>query len=360
MLAEFFQQFLVVLFILLVQSQRVVVGVGVWCVHLTQHFLEVGLYVVFPVFIREGSHRIELVVCLKHLLYLFAENTPYLLLPAGFLELVVQCIERHHKQEVDVIVTYQQRISVEQSVAELVRCEVFVLLLCQPDGVAIAQVFLHRGADEEIRDDIVSLRHIVAQLRHLSELVPILFPVFVVLVAPHKQVQIPLNHVAGIGELLGHRLASYGMVPFVILRVADVVYGLVFLVGGQPLIGVDMVDHLAVILLLQSGGHLSSLSYQFVDNGFEHDVEVLYQQIVFLPQIQSHILGSVEESKAQLPQLDGFVREVFVLDLLQAFFSVSVQVVLEFSPCDQLIVAVNIDRKPVMFVDIVKDREEYD
>ena len=121
-----------------------------------------------------------------------------------------------------------------------------------------------------------------------------------------------------------------------------------------------MIHHLSVFLLLQACRHLACFSNQFVNDGLEHNVEVLHQQIVLLSHIDGYVLSPIEERIAEIPELNGLIREILVFYLLQPNLSETVQIALELSSRNQLIVAVYLHWEAVVFIDIVQDGEEDD
>ena len=92
-----------------------------------------------------------------------------------------------------------------------------------------------------------------------------------------KEVDIPLYHVPCVSKLLVYRFLAEGVATFVIFGVADIVDVVVRVVVRQLLVLVEMIHSLAVGLVFQFLGQLLVTSYQFVDDGFKHNVETLHQ-----------------------------------------------------------------------------------
>ena len=77
--------------------------------------------------------------------------------------------------------------------------------------VGVRQLPVHHGTDEEVWNNVVAFCYVVAQF--------VVFLFFIVTVV--KQVDVPLNDVAGIGELLINRFHTYWCALFVVVVVCS-------------------------------------------------------------------------------------------------------------------------------------------
>ena len=306
-----------------VQCQRIVVlpvvAIFKRRIHFANQLAEIILQFLYAIHSLPCGYCIEAVPFGQHLPYLLAELPPHFVSPRCLLRLPIAGIERHHEEEVDVVARKQHRVAVEQTVFELERDFGILPSIGHRSRhnftmrIAIVTSF-HFGADEEVGDDVVALRHLVAQ-PHLG----------IGFLVVHPQVDVVLHDVAGIGVLLVDGGVAQRAPYLVVFRVADIV-GALLLVGlYQSRPGVEVVDQLAVFLLLEVGRQvLFAVAYQLVDDGFEYHIEVLHQQVFLQLGAGGDLRAVGEEGIAEVPQLQHLVGEVFVLDLPQAYHPASV------------------------------------
>ena len=149
------------------------------------------------------------------------------------------------------------------------------------------------------------------------------------------------------------------MPHLVILAVADVV-GVAVVVLNKALGRVEVINDLAVFLLLVHAVGQRVVADQFINDGLEHDIEVLDQQVLLLGCVDEHLPRLVKEREAQVPQFKCLVAEILVLDLQQAGLTVALQVGLEAFARDEVELAVDVLVEAVLVADVVQDREEDD
>ena len=89
-------------------------------------------------------------------------------------------------------------------------------------------------------------------------------------------------------------------------------------------------------------------------------MKTLDKQIFFLAGIYIYLMRLVEESIAELPKLQRLVRKILILNLIQAYFAISVSVFLKLFALYQVKIAVNFFRKSVCIANIIENREEDD
>ena len=178
-------------------------------------------------------HSVEIEPLLEHRLYLFAEHLSDARLPFCFLRGVVSRIECDYEKEVHIIVGNQQRVAVEETVLKLARIVnisllvgfVYVISIAEPSG----RILHHSGADEEVGDDVIALGNVIAQSPEFPILIDVNLRSCIRVV--EKEVEIPLDDIARVGELLVHAFAPDRIAALVVLAVAYVIDFLVRLVG---------------------------------------------------------------------------------------------------------------------------------
>ena len=204
-----------------------------------------------------------------------------------------------------------------------------VLTDVRPRAVGIRQVPVDLRRDEEVGNHVVALGQFVEDLDALVA-------VFGVEVGRGVDIEIPLYDVAGVGPLFVDRLRAELAAHLVVFRVADIVDVVVGLVEQQSLVGVEVVHEFAVGLVGQSEWYLVvGHADEVVDDGFEHYVETLDEQILVLRRVDLQAVGHVEEGHAEIPELDGCVGEILVFYLTEAHGAVAVPVALEFRAGDE-------------------------
>ena len=292
---------------------------------------------------------IEIIVGLQPVTDLVTELVAYLVLPFRLLGGVVAGIERQHEQEVHVVVEQQQCVTIEQAVIEVRLAVLVVGTVGFLDAVGrVIKLLVHLGRDEEVGDNVVAFGHVVPQFHVRFRL-----PAFA------KDVQVPLDDVAGIGVLFVDGFIAQLVAHLVILAITDVV-GVAVVVLNEALGGVEVVNDLAVFLLLVHAVGQRVVADQFINDGLKHDIEVLDQQVFFLGRVDEDLSRLVKEREAEVPQFQRLVAEVFVLNLQQAGLAVALEVGLEALACDEVELAVDFLVKAVLVADVVQDREEDD
>lgn len=166
----------------------------------------------------------------------------------------------YEEYEVDLVFAQEEGVTVEETVFE-----VFVglrLVVAWAEGwcVEVEGVALNLRAYEEVRGDVVAFGVFVA----VADGVGICLVLDVVLV------DVVLDGVAGVGELLVERHTFDVVAIAVVFAIADVVY--VGVLAYEGLVHVDMVDELAVLLVLE-GCELAGVSDESVHHLFEDCVE---------------------------------------------------------------------------------------
>lgn len=73
------------------------------------------------------------------------------------------------------------------------------------------EILCHLCADEEVRNDVVAFRQVIAKLGYVAEVTLVVLQFFIVLIVVHKEVQVPLDDVSGVRKLLIHRFFADGM-----------------------------------------------------------------------------------------------------------------------------------------------------
>ena len=122
--------------------------------------------------------------------------------------------------------------------------------------------FVNKCRQEEVRDYIVTLCprvFLIITQTYISVVIEVLLPLFLFFLRPsltlsfHKEVNVPLDNISGIGILLVDRLAAERMSHLVIFRVADVVDVIIPLVVADCKSGMSehVVHPLSVELFLQ-------------------------------------------------------------------------------------------------------------
>lgn len=125
------------------------------------------------------------------------------------------------------------------------------------------------------------------------------------------------------------------MPHFTVFAVTNIV-GLLAFAVYQTLCGKQVVYYLSVFLFLLHAVGQWIITYQFIYNGFEYDVKTLDEQVFALFGMNMDYAGFIEEGITQIPQFQGFVRVVFVLNLSQPDFAEAVQIGFESFPGYQL------------------------
>ena len=120
-----------------------------------------------------------------------------------------------------------------------------------------------------------------------------------------------------------------------------------------------MVHNFSIVLFLVHAVGQWVVAYQLVDDGLEHDVEVLHQQILLLLGVDEHLPRLVEESEAEMPQLKGLVGEILIFYLAQAGASIPVEIHVKLLAPNQLKLAVYLLGESEFVADIVEYGEEY-
>ena len=117
----------------------------------------------------------------------------------------------------------------------------------------------------------------------------------------------------------------------------------------------QVVNNLAVILSFVHTIGQRIVANQLVDDSLKHDVEVLHQQI--LPPVGAyiHLLALLEKGIAEVPQLQRFVREILVFNLVQSSLPKAVQVGFEAFARDELVLAAYLFGEAISVTDIVQD-----
>ena len=116
-----------------------------------------------------------------------------------------------------------------------------------------------------------------------------------------------------------------------------------------------MVNNLAVILSFVHTVGQWIVANQLVDDSLKHDVEVLHQQIFPSVGAHIHLLALLEEGIAEVPQLQRFVREILVFNLVQSSLPKAVQVGFEAFARDELVLAAYLFGEAISVTDIVQD-----
>ena len=121
-----------------------------------------------------------------------------------------------------------------------------------------------------------------------------------------------------------------------------------------------MVNDLPVLLFFVHAVGQWAVADQFVDDGFEDDVEVFHQQIFSFVRADKDLSAFFEEGVAEVPELESLVGEVFIFDLVQSSFSESVEIGFKAFARDELILAADFFREAVGVSHVVQDGEEDD
>ena len=249
-----------------------------------------GAQICLAVRLGTGFHSVEVEVLLQPVLYLCTELFPDACLPCLFATLIVAGVHRQHKEEIHVVVEQEQRVAVIQAVVELPLHIAVVPAVSLLDTVlAVAQLLVHRGGDEEVGDDVVTLGLFVAQFHTARRLFAVV-----------EDVEVPLYHVPCVGVLLVDALTPQLVAHLVIFRVAYVI-GVTRVALYQALGGIEVVHYLAVILLFLHAVGQRIVAYQRIDNGLEHNVETLHQQVFLLVNVYRYLTRRIKESVAECP-----------------------------------------------------------
>ena len=132
----------------------------------------------------------------------------------------------------------------------------------------------------------------------------------------------------------------------------------------QGKVCVHVVNTLSVILVCQSFRYsVVWCAYQFVNHGFKHHVEALGQNIFLGISVNGDTIRVFKEGIAQIPELQGFVREVFIFDLHEPCLTHATQILLELLPCYQVILDVDRRMETILVIQIVQyaieDNEQF-
>ena len=126
------------------------------------------------------------------------------------------------------------------------------------------------------------------------------------------------------------------MPHFIVLAITYIV-GLLAFAVYQTLCGKQVVYYLSVFLFLLPCVGQWIITYQFIYNSFEYDVKTLDRAGIRAVRYEYGLCGlRRKEALTQIPQLQGFVRVVFVLNLSQSSFAEAVQIGFESFPSYQL------------------------
>lgn len=209
----------------------------------------------------------------------------------------------------------------------------------------IAELLVHASRDEEVGDDIVALCFIITQLdAGRAFLVALTI----------EDIEVPLDDIPRVGILFVDAFAPQFVAHFVVLGVAYVVGALVVILY-EALGRIEVVNDFAVILLLVHPVRQRVVTDERIYDGFEDDVEALHQEVFLLVGIDKYLSRHIEESIAQLPQLQGLVREILVFDLLQTHFAVATQIPLKLPSFDEREITVYVLIKTILVTDEVQD-----
>ena len=117
----------------------------------------------------------------------------------------------------------------------------------------------------------------------------------------------------------------------------------------------QVVNNLAVILSFVHTVGQWIVANQLVDDSLKHDVEVLHQQI--LPPVGAyiHLLALLEKGIAEVPQLQRFVREILVFNLVQSSLPKAIKICFEAFARDELVLATYLFGETISVIDIVRD-----
>ncbi|CDA75049.1 unknown [Bacteroides sp. CAG:530] len=178
----------------------------------TVEFIEMLLKKQIAIHAQLCTHGVNLILILYYCPYFRAEYLSNLCLPCSLFVSPVSCIEKKDIKKIHVVLREEQRVTVEQSVWELVANLSAMLTLAIgvlydiPCSV-VSMVVVHKRTDKEVRNNIVPFCSLCVLQMYVLELLPICLSVLAVFfvvcrVVRKEEVDIPLNNIASICILL--------------------------------------------------------------------------------------------------------------------------------------------------------------